>query len=69
MNKYRVDRTKQLTVPAGMRSIIYIGDDPAEALEVFRNEPDDNYGVILSEWSDDAQRYEIIGFRCYEEDY
>ena len=60
MNTYRVDRSNSKTVPCGMNSIQYIGDNLAEAKRRFNltltgfdwwSKVDNNYGVILSEWN------------------
>lgn len=63
MNTYRVDRVNSLQVPAGMKSVLYIGDNLEEARRVFDQasvgfsswgETAHCYGVILSTWKDSA---------------
>ena len=58
--RFRVDVAKKRVVPCGMTSIRYMGDNFKEAKSVFHaiqpgidawDRPDDNYGVILSEWN------------------
>lgn len=53
-----------------MNSILYIGDDAKQALKVFRtaetgkdawNQPNPEYGVILSEWSTRHNEYRVTG--------
>ena len=60
MNRYRVDRNNRNTVPCGMNSIQYIGDNLAEAKRRFNltltgfdcwGKVNSTYGVILSEWN------------------
>ncbi len=57
-----------LTVPCGMNSILYIGDNWAEAREVYDamapgkdawNNPNPAYGVLLSVWSDNLRDYVV----------
>jgi len=69
MNDYRVDRADRLTVPCGMNSILYIGDDVAYAREVFSqaqpgldvwNQPNPDYGVLMSKWNETLQDYVIL---------
>ena len=65
MNRYRVDRNNRNTVPCGMNSIQYIGDNLAEANRRFNltltgfdcwGKVNNTYGVILSEWRDGDYR-------------
>ena len=67
MNKYRVDRNNSSTVPCGMNSILYIGDNLVEARRQFElaltgfdwwGKVDGSYGVILSQWT--GSDYKII---------
>jgi hypothetical protein len=67
MNNYRVDRAEELPErPVGMNSILYCGDNYSEALHVYRhaeggkdawNQPNRNYGVMLSKW--DGEKYAV----------
>lgn len=68
MNNYRVDRAMSLTVPCGMKSILYIGDSLNDALKVYTyadpgkdawNQPNAAYGVILSVWNASANDYRV----------
>ena len=77
MNKYRVDRADRGVTPCGMNSILYIGDNSRQALLVFRNattgkdawnQPNPEYGVILSEWSDKHNEYRVTGMRPHDSD-
>ena len=65
MNTYRVDRNNRNTVPCGMNSILYIGDNLVEARKRFElaltgfdcwGKVNSTYGVILSEWRDGSYR-------------
>lgn len=67
MNRYRVDRNNTRTVPCGMNSIQYIGDNLVEAKRRFQlaltgfdcwGKVNANYGLILSEWT--GNDYRII---------
>ena len=60
MSQYRVDRVDSRTVPCGMNSILYLGDNWNAAMRVFSkaetgldawNQPNSRYGVILSVWN------------------
>jgi hypothetical protein len=66
MNKYRVDRADSLRTPAGMNSILYIGESFEEARKVYTyhepgkdawNQPNRAYGVLLSVWSANLNDY------------
>ena len=66
--KYRVDVTPTRSVPCGMNSIKYLGDDWHDARAVFAEtkarvdswgKPNAAYGVILSVWDDSKQQYII----------
>jgi hypothetical protein len=55
-----------LSPPCGMNSILYVGDDYEEALRVFLeseggknawNQPNRDYGVMLSIWNPDRREY------------
>ncbi len=68
--KYRVDRARHKVTPCGMNSIVYIGDNRKQAQEAFEqaeiglnewNQPNSQFGVVLSVWQDQA--YEVIGYR------
>ena len=68
MNTYRVDRADSLHTPCGMNSILYIGDSPDDAAQVYTyadpgkdawNQPNRAYGVIMSVWSASARAYII----------
>lgn len=73
MNNYRVDRNKSsVIVPCGMTSILYIGDNWADARTVFDNEttgrdawgnPNECYGLTLAVWSEDKRDYIIKATR------
>ena len=60
MNKYRVDRANNLSVPCGMTSVRYIGDNYRNANNVYNalcsgidawDKPNETYGVVLSIWN------------------
>lgn len=60
MSDYRVDLVDSMSVPCGMNSIVYIGDDPTDARATFMVTPvgldawgrqNGHYGVVLSRWS------------------
>lgn len=77
MNNYRVDRNKSsVIVPCGMASIIYIGDNWAEARKVFDGaltgrdswgNPNECYGLTLSVWSDTKRNYIVKATRNINE--
>lgn len=69
MNTYRVDRANTLRTPCGMNSILYIGDDIVAAREAFAKartgldawgQPNPDYGVLMSRWSNNLQDYVIL---------
>ena len=64
----RVDRVKQRQVPCGMNSIRYLGNDFRKAKRIFDelhvgvdtwDQPNCNYGVILSVWNPVTNKYVI----------
>ena len=64
----RVDRVKQRQVPCGTNSIRYLGGDFREAKRIFDelhvgvdtwDQPNCNYGVILSVWNPVTNEYVI----------
>ena len=66
--KYRVDVASSRSVPCGMNSIKYLGNDWQDARATFAeteagedgwNQPNALYGVILSVWDDNKQQYII----------
>lgn len=67
MNEYRVDRAMEaLSPPCGINSILYVGESLKEALSVFHNatggkdawnQPNRDYGVMLSIWHPDRRDY------------
>jgi len=68
MNDYRVDVAMARSVPVGMLSILYIGDDWHYANRVFNGadvgrspwgEENAAYGVILSVWNPDTHEYVV----------
>ena len=59
MSQYRVDRVDSRTVPCGMNSILYLGDNWNAAMRVFSKaetgldawkQPNPAYGDVLSSW-------------------
>ena len=59
MNRFRVDRADSGAVPCGMNSIVYVGDSERDASRAFARsepgldawgQPNESYGVLLSEW-------------------
>ena len=67
-NQYRVDVVNNRSVPCGMNSIRYIGNNWPKAKAYFYRtdmcrdawgKPNASYGVILSVWSDEKRDYII----------
>jgi len=66
VNNYRVDRCEEMpSPPCGMSSILYAGDNYADAMQVFTyteggktawNEVNHNCGVMLSKWNGEEFR-------------
>ena len=73
MNTYRVDRAQEgATVPIGMNSIVYIGDDAPDAHYVFDltepgkdewNQPNCTYGVMFSVWNELRGEYTVKRYK------
>lgn len=69
MNRYRVDRHNLPVTPAGMNSIVYIGENWLYAQAMYANtatgldiwdKPDPTFGVILSVWDDQQRDYRVL---------
>jgi len=67
--EFRVDRTDTKSVPCGMNSIVYLGNNLNEARYVFAqtemgrgpwNDERPTYGVVLSQWSYSEGDYVIL---------
>lgn len=75
-NNYRVDRAMEgLSPPCGMNSIRYIGDNYVAAMHVFNhleggkdawNQPDKDYGVMLSMWDSNRNDYVVKRWKSYQ---
>lgn len=72
LNEWRVDRAEGQCVPCGMNSIRYLGEEVAEARDVFLSlqpgfdawaQPNPKYGVLLSRWNPANQVYEVMGYK------
>jgi hypothetical protein len=69
MDEYRVDRVDSMHVPRGMNSLVYLGRNYHKALCIFDQtctgfdawgQPDETYGLVLSQYVFDKRGYQIL---------